>query len=213
MLARKKNCPLMSKWTPIKGKHKALSNRGIFKGDVESPINSYDDAVQAYADALEDKKKLVDLLKTMSTNLDKIGSDQDKLKAERDKSEEDAEFGRDQGKVDSYTNQPDADSAEVLKALNSLATTIEKSFNLHKRVMDQIVSVGSGRINVIKQARDEYKTKSDKVESVLQKAYDDSGKAQERIRAVVSDFMETADEIENNDLKNQLQGFYKLANG
>ena len=203
----------MAKWLPIKGKHKSLSNRSIFKGDVEPAIKAYDDAVQAYADAIEDKKKLVDVLKAMSTNLVKIDSDQDKLKTERDKSEEDAEFNRDADKVDGFKNQPDADSKEVLQALNSLATTIEKSFNLHKRVMDQIVSVGGGRINVIKQARDEYKTKSEKVESVLQKAYDDSDNAQDRMRAALSDFMDTADEIENNELKNQLQGFYKLANG
>ena len=72
MLARKKNCPLMAKWSPIKGKHKAVSNRSIFKADVETPIKAYDDAVQSYADAVEDKKQLVDALNTMVTNLGKI---------------------------------------------------------------------------------------------------------------------------------------------
>src|SRR5712671_5740322 len=117
MLARKKNCPLVAKWSPIKGKHKALSNRSIFKTDIESPLKDFDDAVQTYADAREDQKKLVEALAAMFTNVDKISADQDKLKADRDKNEDEIEANREWDQAIKYKSQPDADPEEVLKNL------------------------------------------------------------------------------------------------
>jgi hypothetical protein len=213
MAARKKNCPLVAKFAPIKGKHKALSNRSIFKGDIEGPLKDYDEAVKAYADAREDQKKLVDSLNTMFNNLAKISTDQDKLKADRDKNEDEIENNKEWDQAQKYKGQPDADPQEVVQTLNNFATSIQKSFDLHKRVMDQIIAVGSNMINVVKQGRDDYKSKADKVNSTLQKAYDDSDKAQSDALAAITDGMDTADEIENDDLKKSLQGLYKLVSG
>jgi len=211
MLARKKDGPLMPKWAAIKGKHKALNNRSIFKADAEPSIKAYDDAVQRYADAIEGKKQLMNVLQTFTAATQKMASVRDKLISDRNKSEIDVGNNKNSAQVTAYTKQPDADPAAVLKALTDLAASRQASADLHKKVVADLIANDASYINDIKSARDDYKTMADKVNSGLQKAYDDSDKAQEGIRAAVTDCMDTADEIENVDLKKQLQAFYKFA--
>jgi len=211
MAARRKDWPLAAKWAPIKSKHKALSNRSIFEGDLDSPLKAYDDAVQTYADAVKGKQELADVLASIFANLNKVKGDMDKLKADRDKSEEDAANNRDFTQVEKYSKQPDADPAEVMKSLDSFASSIEKALALHKRVMEQIVATGMTQTGVVQKGRDEYRAKAQKLESTLQKAYDDAYKAQGDIRSVLTDFIATAEEIENIEMAKQLRGLYKYA--
>jgi hypothetical protein len=212
MLARKKNSPLMSKWATLKGKYKVLSSRNVMKSDPEPGLKAYDDAAQKYSDALDDKKKLVEILGAFYDGMNKIDQQISKLKADRDKSDDEMDWQKNATKLNSYKGKADANPTDVTKALADYSNSLDKALALHKNVMDQIIKTGFTMGDTAKASRDEYKTAADKLETTLQKAYDDSDKSQEAIRKAVSDCMDTADEIDNADLKKALQAFYTLAN-
>jgi hypothetical protein len=206
----KKNCPLLTKWSAIKMKHKALMNRSIFKTDIEPSIKTLDDAVQRFTDALEDKKKLVAIIDAMNTGLDKTSADSDKLKADRDKNEDEIENNKNMAQIDAYDKQPDADPADVLKTFNDLAASYVKSFNLHKKVVDDLVKNGESKVALIQKGRDDYKAQSEKVMAAMDKAGADAKKAEADAISTLGDYLDTSEEIENADLQKQLQAFLKL---
>jgi chromosome segregation ATPase len=203
MEQRKKSGPILPKWQRIKSKHKALSG-SLFKPDITPKLNEYDRALDDYDDLNDQKKKLVDILTDMQSSWGQISKTQEGLQAERDKSEEDQETERNSTRVASLMKQPDADPDDVTKALSDLAASVEKSFNLHVKVVEQLKKYGSDKVDTVTKARDDYKAKADVIVKGLKKLEDETDKLESQISGILDDYAGIAEDMDHDEIAKDL---------
>lgn len=202
--------PLLPKWNKVKSKHKALKS-SAFTPDISSAISRYDDTLKQYDELQKDQDKLKDVVNDlMKENQEAFKQIQDLTSDLTDITKKSFDtMSKSASKLQKYTASKNGDSKGVVSDLSEISDAAEDFLTKRKSHWDQIDKIANQNLQRHKKARDEFKSKSDAVNSKMDKLEDAAYKAQTEIAGIVAGYVQIADEMDHPEIIKDLQALGK----
>jgi ABC-type transporter Mla subunit MlaD len=203
---RVKTGPYLPKWQKVKGRHKALAGK-LFKPDLGSVLERYDQTLTDYADQKKEEAKLKDdiaeLMKAAGESSSQIAD------LTKDLAQVTNKWHQEQAKhidtLSKFANSGAGDLTEVESHLGDLISAAEEYVSKRKQLYDEIDGTAVENLNRYKKAQ---KTFGDKAKAMYDKRLkiaDVANKAEVEAQGIIRDYIDIAEDADHSEITKDLQ--------
>jgi len=106
--------------------------------------------------------------------------------------------------IKKFAAASDIDIAAVTASLSNFAASGDAFTNTRKAIWERITALAEQKVNAVKKARDDFKSKGDAIANGLKKVETDAEKFEGAIRQIVMGYAKAAVEMDHDEIQNDV---------
>jgi hypothetical protein len=107
--------------------------------------------------------------------------------------------------IKKFAAASDIDIAAVAASLSNFAASGDAFTNTRKAIWERITALAEQKVNAVKKARDDFKSKGDAIANGLKKVETDAEKFEGAIRQIVMGYAKAAVEMDHDEIQNEVR--------